>query len=283
MAALIAIVSWGLLPIYWKQLSSVSALEIISHRIVWSVIVTAGFLSFFRGWGQVSEALKNFKTLGVLLLSGCFIGCNWLLYIWAVNNGYVIQSSLGYYINPLVNVLFGVFIFHDRLRSVQWASIALAAAGVLYQIFLYGQVPLVALGLAGSFSMYGVLRKIVRVESLPGLFVETLFLSIPAMIFLLWKGMCGTGAFGTGALSIDLYLAGTGLVTSFPLLLFVQGARDLNLTTLGIVQYLSPTLQFLLGIYLFRETFTSSQMITFGIIWLAIVIYTAEGIYFRKK
>lgn len=284
-AAAAAMSIWGLLPVYWKQMSGVPAYEILSHRIIWSLVAATMFLSIRGSWGKVSLALRDRKVISLMSLSGAVIGCNWLLYIWAVNSGHVLQCSLGYYINPLINVLTGYVVFKDRLRPVQWAAIALAGAGVLYQIVLYGKVPWIALGLACSFSLYALIRKLADVDPLPGLFLETAVLAFPAVAFLAWTGIDGGGAFMTEGIRVSLFLIGTGLITSIPLLWFVQGARDISLVTVGLLQYISPTLQFMLGYWVYGESFSSAQMVTFTSIWVALTIYTVDSVndVIRKK
>ncbi len=278
LSALAAMILWGLLPVYWKQMSHVPAYEILCHRILWSLLASAFFLSAGHGWARVRSAAGSAKSLSLLALSGSVVGMNWLLYIWSVNSGYVLQCSLGYYINPLINVLLGFLVFRDRLRPIQWAAIAMAGAGVLYQVILYGEIPWISLGLACSFALYGLVRKIVAVDSLPGLFLETAFLAIPAGAFLLWSGINDTGTFLNQGMRTDLYLAGSGIVTSVPLLWFVSGARGLSLVTIGMLQFISPTLQFVLGHWVYGEPFSMTQMITFGTIWIALAIYTADSV-----
>ena len=282
-AAASAMVLWGLLPVYWKQMSEVPAYEILSHRIVWSLMASSLLLSALRQWDAVKEVFRHRRSLCLLMTSGTVIGFNWLLYIWSVNSGYVLQCSLGYYINPLINVLMGFLIFKDRLRSVQWWAIALAGAGVMYQVILYGRVPWISLGLACSFASYGLIRKISPVESLPGLFVETAFLSIPAGAFLLWSSTSGYGAFITEGVRVSVLLAGTGIITSVPLLWFVSGARNLSLVTIGLLQFISPTLQFVLGHWVYMEPFTKTQMVTFGSIWLALGIYSWDSFRHQRS
>ncbi|PIE54629.1 MAG: protein RarD [Dethiosulfovibrio peptidovorans] len=275
-AATVAVVLWGLLPIYWRQIAHVPAYEILCHRIIWALLVTAALLGGSRQWGLVREALKNRKSRWLLLLSGMVIGCNWLIYIWSVNHGYVLQCSLGYFINPLMYVCLGALFFQDKLRPAQWFSVGIATAGVLYQVLLQGQVPWIGLGLACSFTVYGCIRKIVAVESLPGLFVETSFLAVPAGAFLIWTETHGQGTFIGGGLRTSLFLAGSGVVTSVPLLWFVQGARALSMVTTGLLQYIAPSIQFILGYWVYKETFTEPQLVTFGAIWIALALYTAD-------
>ncbi len=282
-AALAAYVAWGFLPVYWKFLGDVPALEILSHRIVWSLVFVALIL-FFQG--RMKEAAAVFsrpRTVLLLFLSSLLIGVNWLLYIWAVNSGNVLETSLGYYINPLVNVFFGFIFFRERMERIQWAAIAVASAGVLFQIIRYGRWPWVALGLALSFALYGLIRKQVRVEAIPGLLAETAFLVIPAAIFLLHAGVASQGAFMTGGLSRDMLLLGTGIVTSVPLLWFAFGARRLRLSTIGFLQYVSPTLAFILGTVVFHERLDFPKIVTFICIWIALGLYSLGSFWASKR
>jgi len=280
---LLAFTVWGTLPIYWKLIREVSPVEILAHRILWSLVLLVFLLSLQKKWNRVAKAMTTPSVLKILMASGTVIGANWLLYIWAVNSDMVVEASLGYYINPLVNILFGFIFFRDRLRKVQWAAIALAAGGVLYQLLKFGELPWVSLGLAFSFGVYGLLRKIADVDSSVGLFVETLLLSVPALLLLCYMHARGTMAFGHTGIGTDILLIGTGAVTSIPMMAFVYGARRLSLVTVGIIQYISPTISFLLGIFVYGEPFSSVQFTTFACIWGALAIYTGEGIMTARK
>ncbi len=273
-----AFVLWGLLPLYWKLLGSVPAMEILCHRIVWSAVFVALLVTCTGRWKEFREALGSRKTLLTMVCSSLLIGVNWGLYIWSVNSGHVLETSLGYYINPLVNVLLGFLIFRDTLRPVQLVAIGLAAAGVVYQLVQLGQLPWIALSLAFSFSLYGLLRKIALVESIPGLLFETLVLTPVVLAYLVYLHVEGTGAFGRQGATIDLFLAGAGVVTSLPLVGFAFGARRIRLVTLGLLQYAAPSIAFMLGVFVFNEPFSADRLITFGCIWSALVLYTGEGI-----
>lgn len=282
-AALAAYVAWGLLPVYWKLLGGVPALEILSHRILWSLVFVALILLF---QGRIKEAAAVFskpRTVSMLVLSSLLIGGNWLLYIWAVNSGKVLETSLGYYINPLVSVLFGFIFFRERMKPIQWAAIGVATVGVLFQVIRYGRWPWVALGLALSFALYGLIRKQVRVEAIPGLFAETAFLVIPAIIFIIHEGIVSQGAFLAGSLSRDIFLLGTGVVTSMPLLWFAFGARRLRLSTIGFMQYIAPTLTFILGTAVFHEPLDFPKIVTFICIWIALVLYSLGSLAAAKE
>lgn len=274
--------AWGLLPVYWKALGSVPSLEILCHRIFWSVAFTALFLVITRRWREVVMVLHSPRAAALLVLSGCLIAANWLTYIWAVNNNHVLEASMGYYINPLVNVVLGVVFFRDRLRTLQIAAVGLASLGVAYMIVQYGQFPWVALTLALTFGFYGLVRKVIKVESLPGLFCETLVVCIPAASYLVHLTITSQSVFFLDS-HIDTLLVGTGVITTLPLIGFAFAARRMRLITLGIFQYIVPTAFFLLGIFLYREPFTVAHLITFGLIWLGIAAYTADGVAFARQ
>jgi chloramphenicol-sensitive protein RarD len=270
---------WGLLPIYWKALHNVPAVEILSHRIVWALVVAVALVALRRGgWGWLGPALRSPRVLGTFALSAVLLSVNWGIYIWAVNAGHVVETSLGYFINPLVNVLLGVLFLHERLRIGQGVAVAVALAGVLYLTVQLGSPPWIALSLAGSFGLYGLLRKTAALGSLEGLTLETLLMTAPALLYLLWIELRGTGAFLYDGPVTSLLLVGAGAVTALPLLLFASGARRLTLTTMGILQYIAPTLQFILGITLFAEPLTPQRLIGFALVWAALAIYTLEGV-----
>ncbi len=272
-AALFAFFAWGLLPVYWKSLQTVPPLEILCHRVVWSLLFVAVILTWQRRWAETRSTLGSPATMGMLLLSSCLIAANWFAYIWAVNNGHVLETSLGYYINPLVNVLLGRLFFGDRLRPVQAVAIGLACFGVGYMILDYGHVPWVALCLAFSFGFYGLCRKVVRVAPLPGLFWETALLTLPAAAYLFLHGTMAAFTFST-----SLLLVGAGVVTSLPLWAFAFAARNLSLITVGLLQYIGPSCAFLLGVFVYGEHFTSAHLVTFSCIWGALALYSGEGL-----
>ncbi len=282
-AALAAYVAWGLLPLYWKLLGGVPALEILSHRIVWSLLLVAIILSVQGRTKEISAVFARPRTVSMLFLSSLLIAANWLIYIWAVNAGKVLETSLGYYINPLVSVFFGFVFFRERMERIQWVAIAIASAGVMFQVIRHGRFPWVALGLALSFALYGLIRKQVRVDAIPGLFAETAFLAIPAMIFLIHAGTASRGVFLAGDLSQDMVLVGTGIVTSLPLVWFAFGARRLRLSTIGFLQYISPTLTFILGVVVFREPLDSPKIVTFICIWVALGLYSYGSLMASKR
>ncbi|WP_461208732.1 EamA family transporter RarD [Desulfocurvus sp. DL9XJH121] len=276
-SATLAFLLWGLLPVYWKCLGQVPALEILCHRIVWSLAFVALALAATRRFGELRAALASRRTVGILCLTSALVSVNWFTYIWAVNAGHVVEASLGYYINPLVNVVLGFMFLGERPGRVQVLAILLAAAGVSVQVLAHGQVPWIALLLAVSFGLYGLARKVVRVESLPGLFFETAALGLPAAIWLLHLGLTGQGALGSQGTGTDALLVGAGVVTALPLAAFAHAARRLSLVTVGVFQYMAPTCMFLLGVFVYREPFSQAHLMTFLLIWAGIAVYTADG------
>lgn len=283
LAALIAYILWGLLPVYWKTVEHVPAQEILGHRIVWSLAVTLGLLALGRQWDWLKQAARRPGVLVPYLGSATLLGLNWFLYIWANNNGHIVETSLGYFINPLVNVLLGVVFLHERMRPWQWAAVGLAAAGVAYMAFGYGQFPWIALILAFSFGTYGLIRKTGGLEAIQGLTVETGLMFLPALAYLLYLNSRGTGAFGRADTTTTLLLGLAGFVTAIPLILFAYGARRVPLTTMGVLQYAAPTGQFLIGVLAYGEPFTRARLIGFSLIWIALALYTTEGIIMQRR
>lgn len=274
---------WGLFPLYWKNLQGVPPVEILSHRIVWSLLFLLGFLTIKRYWGWLRPALGNRKILLTSLLTAVLLGSNWLVYIWGVNTGHIVETSLGYFINPLVSVMLGVFFLHEALRRGQWLAIGLAALGVLYLTVSVGALPWISLFLAFSFGFYGLIRKTAVVNSQEGLTLEMGWLVIPAAGYLLYLQGQGTAAFVHDGLTTTFLLAFAGVATAVPLLLFAAGARLIPLATIGFLQYIAPTLQFLIGVFVYGEAFTPERMVGFSIIWLALILYSAEGIVFNRR
>ena len=282
MFAVSAFLIWGISPIYWKALRAVPAFEIILHRIVWSFFFLVPLIIVMRRWKDFIDVLKNYRTLLILLFTALIIGANWLLYIWAVNNDQLLQASLGYYINPLVNVVLGMVFLKERLRPLQILAVLLATAGVLYLTIYYGEFPWIALTLAVSFGLYGLIRKVAPVGSLVGLTVETLLLSIPALVYLFYLDNQGAGNIFRVSLKLDLLLMGCALATAIPLLFFTLGARRLYLSTVGLLQYIAPSCMFVLAVFLFREPFSKVQVVTFVFIWTALAIYSTDSArYYR--
>lgn len=278
-----AYIFWGLLPLYWKALHVVPAGQILSHRIVWSLFFVALVLTARRQWGWLRGALRRPRVILTFALSGTLLGVNWFIYIWAVNAGHIVETSLGYFINPLVNVLLGYLVLKERLRPAQWLALSVALAGVLYLTFSHGAFPWIALTLAFTFGTYGLIRKTAPLNSAEGLFIETAVLFLPAFGYLLLMESRNAGAFAHAGTAITLLLAGAGIVTSIPLLLFAAGARRITLTTLGLLQYIAPTLQFLIGVLVYHEAFGLTQLIGFGLVWLALILYTIETLIVARR
>lgn len=268
--ALAAFGAWGINPFYFKAMSSIPSIEILGHRVVWSMLFLVPLIQFGRQWPQVKAALLGRKTLTILLATSLIVAVNWLLYIHTVEVNQVLESSLGYYINPLVNVLLGRLFLGERLTRTQSLAVLLAAAGVAILAIAYGEVPWLALGLAFTFAIYGLLRKIVAVEALPGLFIETVVLFPFAFVVLIWLH----GSFGRVDRMTDLLLILAGPMTALPLLWFNCAARRLKLGVLGFFQFISPSIQFLLAVFVFGEHFGPAHYVTFALIWTAIAIFT---------
>lgn len=279
LAAALAFTIWGVLPVYWHWLAEIPAAQILCHRIFWSFFFLFWLLRRSGKWHETMLAARDPRIMLNTLCSGALLTGNWFIYIWAVTHGFIVESSLGYFITPLVNVLLGVLFFKDRPRRVQWIAIILAMLGVFYQLLAIGSLPWIALALAGSFGLYGMLRKKAALESLPGLFLETSVFCLPALLWLLYLQAQGEGAFFNVSGLDQMLLIGAGCVTSAPLIMFGYGARRLSLTTLGVLQYIAPSLAFCIGVFVYNEHFSVSEAVTFGCIWIALGIYTAEGIH----
>lgn len=273
-----AYICWGLLPIYWKSLHGVAALEILAHRMIWSLVTVFVILTIRRHWSWLPHALRDKRILATFTASALLLTINWFVYIWSVNAGHVVDASLGYFINPLVNVLLGVLLLKEQLRFWQAIAIAVALAGVIALTLSYGVVPWIALILAVTFGGYGLLRKTATLNSLEGLSLETIVFFVPAIAYIGYQEFSGGAAIGHSSIGLTILLVGAGVVTTFPLLLFAAGARRIPMTTLGILQYIAPTIQFLLGILLYREPFSSRNLIGYCLIWFALAIYTMDGI-----
>ena len=275
-AAIFAYAIWGVFPLYWYALRSVPAMQTIAHRVVWCALFVAGWLWLSAGKGRIKHALAGPRVLPMLIASSLLISINWGLYIWAVTNGHVLDASLGYFINPLANVLVGVLFLHERLSRPQWVAVGLATAGVLWLAFMHGEVPWIALVLAGSFCLYGLIRKLVAVDAVPGLAIESLILLLPALAWLGFAEYQGEGTFGHGMVWRDAMLIVGGALTALPLIGFAYGARRLPYSTVGLLQYIAPTLQMFCGLLL-GEHFTLEQFIGFLFIWLGLAVYAADG------
>jgi chloramphenicol-sensitive protein RarD len=271
-----AYVLWGFFPIYWKLLHGVPAPQLLGHRIVWSFLLLLVVILVTRQWGDL-RAQVNARTLGIYLLAALLIGVNWLTYVWAVNAGFIVETSLGYFINPLLSVLMGVIFLRERLRPAQWVPVVLAAIGVVYLTLVHGHLPWIALLLAFTFGFYGLTKKLAPLSPVFGLALETGILFLPAVLYLGWSQARGDAAFLHSGLTVDLLMIGAGLVTTVPLLMFASAAKQIPLTMIGILQYLAPTIQFLIGVFLYGEMFDLSRLAGFAIIWLALVIFWVEN------
>ncbi len=272
-------VLWGVMPLYWHLLKAVPSLQIVVHRIVWSAVLVVAWLLWQHGRGWLRDAVAKPRVASMLALSGVLIAFNWGLYIWAVNAGHVIESSLGYFINPLLNVVIGTAFLRERLNRTQWLSVAIATAGVLWLTYDYGRLPWIALALAASFALYGLIRKLVAVESIPGLGVESVYLFVPALAVMLWGEANGLGGFGAGwGLQLDLLLILAGALTALPLIGFAYAVRRVPLSVIGLMQYIAPTLQFLLGVFVFHEAFDRERAFGFAFIWVALAIFALDGL-----
>ena len=272
-----AYILWGFFPIYWKLLQEVSALQVIGHRISWSFLLLVGVILLNRQWQEFRSAALAPKVIGIYAIAGVLLSVNWLIYVWGVNSGFIVETSLGYFINPLVSVLLGVLFLRERLRVMQWIAVGLAAAGVIYLTLTYGRPPWIALSLALSFGIYGLVKKLAPLGSLYGLTLETALVFPLALIYLVFVQSAGTAAFlHQGALT-DLLLIATGIVTSIPLLMFASAARQIPLTMIGVLQYIAPTLQFIIGVFLYHEPFDQSRLFGFSLVWLALLIFWVEN------
>lgn len=274
---------WGIAPIYFKSLSEVSPLEILSHRVVWSFFLLAFLLHLGRSWRNVRDTLTSKPKMTYLVATSLLVGANWLIFIWAVNANHMLDASLGYYINPLINVVLGMIFLGERLRKLQWFAVGLAAIGVLIQIVAFGSIPVVAIALAFSFGFYGLLRKKVSLEAQTGLFIETLVMLPAAAIYLLFIADSATSDLAANPMSLNLLLIAAGIVTTLPLLCFTGAATRLKLSTLGFFQYIGPSLMFLLAVLIYGEAFTTDKAITFAFIWGALVIFSFDGLRHNKK
>lgn len=278
--ALAAFTSWGLLPVYWKHLAGVPALEILMHRVAGTVVFACLLLTLSRRWDEVRVALRSRRSLAALAASSLFIAINWLTFIWAVGAGEIVATSLGYYLNPLVNVALGVLVLRERLRPLQFVAVAIAAAGVAYFTAAQGGLPWISLLLAISFALYGLLRKTVAVASLAGLAIETAVLAPLAIAGIAWREGHGSGAFARSeelSAAVPWLLAGAGTVTAIPLVWFASAARRLRLATIGLFQYIAPSLSLLLAVFLYGEPFTRAHAVAFACIWTALALYSIES------
>ncbi|HEU4692420.1 MAG TPA: EamA family transporter RarD [Vicinamibacterales bacterium] len=274
---------WGLLTLYWRLFPHVPAVQVLGHRIVWAFVVLAAIIAASWPRRRTTMRLLTPRAIGLYAVAAALISINWFLFLWAVNNGLVVASSLGYFITPLVNVLLGVIVLRERLRAMQWLAVALAFAGVVRLALAYGGVPWIALALAASFGGYGLVKKTAPLPSLEGLAVETAVLFLPAATYLVLLDRQGTGAFLDNGVLTDVLLVMAGGITIVPLLLFASAVRRVPLSVIGVLQYISPTIQFLLGVLVIREPFTQSQLSGFVLVWMGLLVFGLDGVRTRRS
>ena len=282
-AAAAAFAIWGIFPLYFHVLYQVPALQVICHRVVWSCVFVLGLMAVRGELESVRAALTNRGVVLRLTATATLITLNWLAYVWGVTHGRVVETSLGYFIGPLVNLLLGVALLRERLTPAQWTAVTLATLGVGYLTVMAGGLPWIALTLAFSFASYGLLRKVVKVDSLPGLATETLLLAPFAVGYLIWSESTGVGALGHSGSVIDTMLVFSGPLTAITLFLFAYGTRQLPYSTVGVLQYIAPSLQFACGVFVLHEPFDHARAIGFAVIWAALIIYAGEGLRLSRK
>jgi len=268
---------WGFFPIYWKFLHNVPALQVIGHRIGWSFILLLAYIISRGQWQAFRSSAMNWRTIGIYSIAGVLLTFNWLIYVWGVNAGFIVETSLGYFINPLLSVMLGVFFLRERLRPMQWVPVGIATIGVAYLTYVYGRLPWIALSLALTFGFYGFVKKLSPLGSLYGLTLETGIVLPVALIYLIIVNLNGTGAFLHEGRFADVFLIGAGPVTTIPLLMFASAARQIPLTIVGLLQYIAPTLQFLIGVFVYKEPFDQAHLIGFSIVWVALIIFAMES------
>jgi chloramphenicol-sensitive protein RarD len=283
LSAATAFFIWGTVPVYWKQMTAVNASELIAHRLVWSLVFLLGVVAWQRDFATLRPGLASARALGLNFLASVLLTLNWGVYVWAVNAGHVIETSLGYFLVPLCNVAVGSLVLHEKLRPLQWTAIGLAALGVLLLLVRIGHIPWIALSLAGTWTSYGLLKKKSDLGPIAGLTVETLLLFPLAAGMLLWWHHTGAGALGRVDLRTHVFVLSVGMVTAVPLLLFAYGARRIRLTTLGLLQYIAPSVQFLIGLFLYREPFDAARFQAFGLIWIGLVVYSADTFWTQRR
>lgn len=281
--ALAAYLIWGVAPAYFKLIEYVPANEILTHRIIWSFFFMLILLTLGRKWSLVRTACKNKKHILLLAVSAVLIGSNWLTFIWAVNNHHMLEASMGYFINPLVNVLLGVMFLKERFRRMQWAAVILAFSGVAIQLWQFGSIPYISLTLALTFGLYALVRKKIGVDSQSGMLIETLWLLPIAAIYLFFIADTPTSHLSQNTLSLNLLLMAAGVVTTIPLLFFTAAATKLRLSTLGFFQYIGPTLMFLMAITFYGETIGEDKLYTFAFVWAALAIFILDALYYQRR
>jgi chloramphenicol-sensitive protein RarD len=277
--AFAAFAIWGLFPIYFKALHSIGAVEMLAHRMMWSMVFLLIVLTVLRKWRWLPPTLRDRRLLARFAASAVLLSTNWGIYIWAVNAGHIVEASLGYFINPLINVLFGMAFLHERLRPMQWIAVSVAALGVVWLTWVNGAPPWISLALALTFGGYGLLRKTASLGALEGLTLETIILCPVAALYLYFMSSHGGSGFAQASLGVKVLLAAAGPITAVPLLLFAAGARRIPLSMLGLIQYITPTLQLLIGVIIYGEFFGHDQLIGYGAIWTALALYSLEGFY----
>jgi chloramphenicol-sensitive protein RarD len=269
---------WGLFPLYFPLLEPAGGLEIVAHRVLWSLVFIAGLLTVVRRWSLVRAVFADRRAMLVLLGAALLIAVNWLVFVYAVNSGHVVETSLGYFINPLVSVLLGVVVFSERLRPLQWAAVGIAAVAVAVLTVDYGRPPWIALALAVSFGLYGLMKKLVRVEAAPGLFVETALVVVPAVVVLAVLHAQGEGTAGSEGVGHLLLLMSSGVATAIPLLLFAAATRRIPLSTVGLLQYVTPLMQLAIGVFVYHEPMPAVRLAGFVIVWVALAVFTADSL-----
>lgn len=283
LSAAAAFLIWGTVPVYWKQMQHIAATELIAHRIVWSLVFLVGVVAWQRGFAALRPGLGSARALGHNLLASVMLTLNWGVYVWGVNHGHVIETSLGYFLVPLCNVAVGALLLREKLRPPQWAAIALAAAGVALLLVRVGHIPWIALSLATTWTTYGLLKKKSPLGPIAGLTVETLLVFPFAAALLLWWHHTGEGALGRVDGRTQAFVLSAGVVTAVPLLLFAHGAQRIRLTTLGLLQYIGPTVQFLIGLLLYREPFDTARLQAFVLIWIGLAVYSADTLWTQRR
>jgi chloramphenicol-sensitive protein RarD len=273
-----AYASWGIFPLYWKLLSDVPVLQVISHRVLWSSVLLAGYVAVSGQAASLRESIRMRGVLGVYAVAAMLIGANWCLFVWAVGSGFVVETSLGYFINPLLSVLLGVFVLDEKLRPGQWTAVLLAASGVLYIAISHGDFPWISLTLATTFACYALVKKRAPLGSVHGLTIETGLLALPALAFLVWNEASGSGAFLHRPAQTNALLLCAGAVTTAPLLMFATAAQGIPMLWIGILQYIAPTLQLAIGVFVFHEPFSHEKLIGFSLVWAALALFAVEGI-----
>lgn len=277
-----AYIWWGFIPVFWKQLDHISSAEIVMHRMVWSCVIVLVMIMFMRQWREFSALFSQPKVMLRLLIASALMTINWGVFIWAVNSGYLVETSMGYFINPLINVLFGVLFFAERLRKGQMFALFIAFVGVLYLVLTFGAFPWISFTLAITFALYSVTKKSITVPAAHGMGLETLFFIVPAIAYLIYIEANGSGQFTASAFNASMLVLG-GLFTLIPLLLFAAAAKKVTMTVLGMTQYIGPSLQLLIGVFIYNEEFGSERMIAFGLIWLALAVYSVDQIRHRRR